>query len=263
MPTLAEIQASFRRAPLDEAQEGALAGLVADGPARIAVHRNTLFASLTEVLRDTFPAVCRLVDERFFAYAAHEFIRRHPPGRAVLAEYGDAFADFLAQFPPCRELAYLADVARLEWLMRRAATAPDTAPLAAAALAGIAPEDTPRLRLELHPALGFLASPWPVDRIWRANRRGAEAPAASLDLRQGGILLEVSRQGGEVLMRPLDDALFAFRHALAQGLTLEQAASAALVADPAFDLSRTLAELFAEDTVAAISLAPSLPEVSP
>jgi hypothetical protein len=31
------------------------------------------------VLEDTFPVVCRLVDKRFFAYAAHEYLREHPP----------------------------------------------------------------------------------------------------------------------------------------------------------------------------------------
>lgn len=256
MPTLADIQAAFRRALLDEAEEGALAALVEDGPARIAVHRNTIFASLSDVLRDTFPAVCRLVDERFFAYAAHEFIRRHPPRRAVLAEYGDGFAEFLAEFPPCRELAYLADVARLEWLMRRAATAADAAPLAAGSLAGLAPDETPRLRLGLHPSLGFLASPWPVDRIWRANRRGEIAEPA-ISLAEGGVLIEVSRRDGEVLMRLLDDALFAFRRRLSKGGTLEQAASAALVADPCFDLAAALSALFAEGAVHELTLAPA------
>lgn len=256
MPTLAEIQAAFRRALLDEAEEGALAVLVEEGPARIAVYRNTVFASLNDVLRDTFPAVCRLVDERFFAYVAHEFIRRHPPRSAVLAEYGDAFAEFLAEFPPCRDLAYLADVARLEWLMRRAATAGDATALTATSLAGIAPDETPRLRLGLHPSLGFLASPWPVDRIWRANRRGATAEE-TISLAEGGVLIEVSRRDGEVVMRILDDAAFAFRRRLAQGVTLEEAAAAALGADPRFDLAAALSALFAEGAVTEVSLAAS------
>lgn len=261
MPALAELQAAFRRALLEE-DESALAGLVEEGGARLDIHRNNLFASLGAVLAESFPAVCRLVDARFFAYAAHEFVRRHPPRRAVLAEYGEGFADFLAEFPPCRDLAYLADVARLEWLMARAATAADAAPLAAEALAGVAPADTPRLLLRLHPAWGFLASPWPVDRIWRANR-GGEGDAAPIDLAQGGVRLEIGRSDNEVAMRALDAPAFAFRAALAQGGTLEEAAIAAFTADPEFDLAAALARLFHDGAVTGVALAPPAAETPP
>jgi hypothetical protein len=167
MLPLRDMQAAFRRALL-AADETAL---VEGGAARIDVHRNNLFASLGEVLRDGFPAVCRLMDERFFAYAAHEFIRHHPPERAVLAEYGSGFADFLADFPPCRHLPYLADVARLEWLMCVAATAANAAPLGVAPLAGIAAEATPLLRLSI-PRLGSSRRPF------RSTTSGAPIGAA-------------------------------------------------------------------------------------
>ena len=258
MPALRELQAAFRRALLED-DAAALRALVAeDGLAaeeRLGVHRNNVFASLTDVLRQTFPAVCRLVDERFFAYAAHEFVRRHPPERAALADYGARFADFLAGFEPCRALVYLADVARLEWLMNRAGTAADAAPLAPAALAAIPAEDTPRLRLRLHPAFGFIASPWPIERIWRANRRDAES-AEVIDLAAGGVQLEVSRRGEDVILRALDAATFAFRHALAEGATLEQGAVLALAADERFDLAGALADLFRDGAVVAVALVP-------
>ena len=253
MLPLRDVQAAFRRALLGP-DEAALLALVDGGAARLAVHRNNLFMSLGDVLRDAFPAVCRLVDERFFAYAAHEFIRCHPPDRAVLAEYGGGFADFLAAFAPCRDFPYLADVARLEWLMYAAAGAADAAPLNAAALASFAPESTPLLRLALHPALGLLASPWPVDRIWRANRRDATADDAPIDLAAGGVRLEVSRVGTEVVMRPLDPAAFAFRAALSRGGTLEAAATAALGVDAGFDLGAALGELFRDGAVTGVAL---------
>ncbi len=252
MPALRELQEDFRRALLEGAAD-AVAALIETGDLsaeeRLDVHRNNLFASLTAALRDTFPAVCRLVDERFFAYAAHEFIRLRPPARAVLADYGADFPAFLADFPPCRELAWLADVARLEWLMAHAARAAEAEPLGAAALAGVAPEDTPRLGLWLHPALGYLASPFPVDRIWRANR--PEGDAAAVDLDAGGVRLELGRRGGEVVMRPLGQASFAFRQALAQGAALEAAAARALIVEPAFDLARALGDLFRDGAVVA------------
>src|SRR6516164_4506213 len=196
MHTLRETQAALRRAILDEDAVAFCALVTAEGlppEERLEIYRNNVFASLTEVLCDTFPVVCRLVDHRFFAYAAHEFIRRHPPEIAVLAEYGGRFPDFLAGFAPCQELLYLPDVARLEWLMSRAAHAPDAEPIAATALANVTAEDAPRLQLRLHPSVGFLASPWPVDRILRANRCDSEF-GATVDLAAGGVRLEVRRR---------------------------------------------------------------------
>jgi hypothetical protein len=262
MPALRDLQRAFRAALLG-GQEGALAehiledGLSADE--RFAVYRNNVVSSLTAVLRDTFPVVCRLVDERFFGYAAHAFLCAHPPVRACLHEYGALFPDFLAGFPPCQHLVYLRDVARLEWLMHEAGTAPAATPLSPQALTDIRPDDTPRLILSLHPSIGHVASPWPIDRIWHANRARGVADAAHdepIDLDTGSVAIEVYRNGQDVMMRAHPLAVFAFRSALREGKTLGAAAEAALMVEASFDLKGALAELFRDDTVVALALAP-------
>jgi hypothetical protein len=257
---LHEVQAVMRRALL-EGDIGAVVPLVEArelAEAQVAIYRNNVFASLTEVLRGTFPAICRLVDDRFFAYAAHEFIRRHPPQRPCLAEYGAEFAHFLAGFPPCGELPYIADVARLEWLLSTAATAADSVALVPAALAAVAPERAPRLALQLDPSLGFLASSWPIDRIWEANRPGGDNDTA-IELAAGGVHLEIRRRDGAVVFRSLDRATFAFRQALRDGQTLETASDRALAADPGFDLAAAFADLFREAVVTGFNIAEASP----
>jgi Putative DNA-binding domain len=255
MPALREVQAAFRRALLEE-DDGPLAALIADdGVAatdRLAIHRNNLRISLTDALRDSFPVVCRLVDERFFAYAAHEFLTASPPRRACLADYGAEFADFLAAFPPCRELTYLPDVARLEWLMNVAAHAADAVPLPPSSLAAVVAEDTPRLVFHLAPSLGFLASAWPVDRIWRLNRPGVDSDEP-IDLAAGGVQLEVTRRGSDVVLRSLTAASFAFRQAIAGGAPLATATATALDVDAQFDLGAAIAELFRDRAVVAFT----------
>lgn len=257
---LNEVQAVMRHALL-AGDMGALVPLIetsALAETQLAIYRNNVFASLTDVLRETFPAICRLVDDRFFAYAAHEFIRRQPPQRPCLAEYGEDFADFLAAFPPSRELPYIADVARLEWLLSAAASAGDAAPLAPAALATIAPEETPRLALRLEPSLGFLASPWPIDRIWKANRPGGDDDVV-IDLAAGGVHLEIRRHERAVVFRSLDPATFAFRQALGHGGTLEMASERALAVNAAFDLAGAFAALFREAVVTSFEIAETSP----
>ena len=261
MPTLAELQRDMRAALLGGEETAAAAHIRGDGlgPAeRLAVYRNNVVASLTAVLAQVFPAVRRLVDERFFAYAAHAFLTRHPPKEACLAAYGDGFPAFLASFPPCRELVYLADVAHLEWLMHAASLAPAAPALEPQALKDIAAEATQHLRFRLAPSLGLIASPWPIDRIWRANRPGAESEE-TIDLDAGGTRLEVRRHGSDVVMRALPPPDFAFRAALAAGEALGAATELALAHDPRFDLAAALAALFREGAVAALTAAPAEP----
>ncbi len=129
-------------------------------------------------------------------------------------------------------------------------------PLAPAAIATVLPDDTPRLALRFCPSIGFLASPWPIDRIWRANRAAAE-DIETVSLGHGGVNLEVARRGGDVEFRLLDTATFAFRYALQQGNTLEAAAEAALAVDASFDLAAALATLFRESALTGFALRPS------
>ena len=106
IPNLLELQLQLRRAVLGGDTAGLVAAIPGDGldpAARLRIYRNHSFATLGAVLEGTFPVVCRLVDKRFFAYAAHEYLREHPPHSRCLVEYGaepagmspDAFRAFV------------------------------------------------------------------------------------------------------------------------------------------------------------------------
>jgi hypothetical protein len=262
MPTLRELQSAFRDALLDGRDgepPGAIgAEILADelsAQPRLAVYRHHVLTTLTAVLNETYPVVARLVGSPFFAYAADTFVRRHPPGSPCLFEYGAGFADFLAAFPPCRDLVYLADVARLEWAMHAALHAEDTRAADREALRQVSPDAFGGAMLRLDPSLTLLSSPWPVDAIWRANQPGAD-PNATLDLAAGGVCLEIRRLGDDVVWRTLPEPQHAFRSALASGRALEDSAGAALALDADFDLTRALATLFDEGLVARVEVSP-------
>ncbi len=235
----------------------AAAAVLADGlvaESRLAIYRHHVLATLTDVLKATYPVVCRLVDERFFGFAADQYIRLHPPAGPCLFEYGGTFAEFLGTFPPCRHLAYLPDVGRLEWAMNVAAHADDVVPLDPRALQSLEPDDTPQVRFAFDPSLTLLASPWPIDHIWRANQ--PEAADATVDLAAGGTRLEVRRCGDEVVFRSLQAAPWAFRSTLAAGRTLEAAAAVALALDPGFNLAGAFRALLADGVLTAFVLSP-------
>jgi len=248
MPALRELQLAFKDGLLGGDEEAAVAQIEGDGldpRARLAVYRHHVLTTLTAVLETAYPVVCRLVDRRFFAYAADAFIKEHPPAGPCLAEYGAAFPDFLAGFPPCQGHPYLPDVARLEWAIHLASHASQAEPLDHARLRAVAPSDMPHLTLAMDPSLSLLSSPWPVDRVWRAHRDGGE-PVEPMGLDAGGVCLEVRAGDEDVMLRPLEPATYAFRDALVRGLTLGAAASLTLESHPSFDLTHAIQKLLDE-----------------
>jgi hypothetical protein len=265
MPTLPELQSRFAAAILREDAAG-LAGTVAgDGlspAARVKVYGNHVFTSLTEALERTYPVVCRLVDRRFFGFAADQYIRRHPPVGPCLFEYGATFPEFLRTFPPCAGHPYLADVARLEWAMNAALHAEEVPPIAPAALGAVPPGDVGRLAVRTDPSAAWLRSAWPVDRIWQANQPDAD-PEEPVDLAEGGALLEIRRRDDVVAFRGLARPEFAFRERLGAGATLETAADAALGEDPSFDLTEALRALLGEALLVGLTLGPGAGNPAP
>ena len=261
MPTLPELQADFALAVLREDARQVASLIEGDGlapAARVQVYWNHVFSSLTDALEATYPVVCRLVDRRFFGFAAARYIRVDPPAGPCLFEYGATFADFLATFPPCAGNPYLPDVARLEWAMNAALHAEDAAPMDPDALRAVPADDAGRLVFQLAPSAVWLRSPWPVDRIWQANQAEAD-PDALVDLAGDGVMLEIRREDDVVSLRRLDAAEFAFRAALGRGSTLEMAAGAALAEAPEFDVTTALRTLLGERLVTGFTLALDAP----
>src|SRR5262245_50730238 len=256
MPPLRDVQAAFRDALLGGDDARAAATIAGDGiasDARLRIYRHHVFVTLTAALEATYPVVCRLVDERFFAYAADAYIRTGPPSVPCLFEYGSDFPDFLAAFEPCRHLAYLPDVARLEWALNAAAHAEDATLLHPEKLRAIRPEAYPGLVFRFDPGYRLMTSRWPIDRIWQAHQPGADLNS----MMDPGAALEIRRVDGDPVLRSLDVATFAFRRALVEGRCLEAATTDAFAADPDFDLAGAVRSLLGDAVVTDVALADS------
>lgn len=257
MPSLHEIQAAFRDALLrgDDSLAAAVIAKDGTGPdARLRIYQHHVFTTLAAALKATYPVVCRLVDERFFSYAADCYIQARPPSTPCLFEYGGDLPEFLAAFGPCRHLAYLPDVARLEWALNAADHAEDAIPLDPAKLHAVRQAAYPGLVFRFDPAFSLLSSPWPIDRIWWAHQPNAD-PDRMVDLRATGAALEIRRVGGGSVFRSLDPATYAFRRALFDGHCLEAATIDAFGADPGFELTGAVRSLFADRVVSDFALA--------
>jgi Putative DNA-binding domain len=239
----ASFETSFARALLDAEQpvpDGITAHHAAVPARRFAVYRNNVVAGLVKALRSRFPVVEKIVGEGFFTAMARSFVAEEPPRTPLLATYGDEFAAFIAAFEPARELAYLADVARLEAARTRAYHAADATPVDAGRFAALDASAVADIRVELHPSAEILRSPHPIVTIWAMNC--GERELAPIENWRGEDALVV-RPYLEVEVRMLPPGGAAFLLALAAGRTAGEAAGAALVGDPQFDMTQNLAAL--------------------
>jgi len=141
-----------------------------DAPAQgaMAVYRNTVIHGSVEALRANYRVIEQIVGAEMFEAVAVDFATECPPRRPVLALYGERFADWLERQPWISDIAYLADVARVERLCIESLMAADAVPASAA---DIAREDPRLLKLKLHPALRFTWLSTPAMSIWLAHQR--------------------------------------------------------------------------------------------
>lgn len=93
----------------------------------LAIYHNAYRAQLRTTLGDLYERTwCYLGDEAFFAAAAVH-VERCPPKSWTLDAYGDGFVETLRALHP--DDAEIAELAWIEWALRRAFSGPDAAPL--------------------------------------------------------------------------------------------------------------------------------------
>ena len=240
-PSLLELQRAMCASLVAHDDRGISAHVVDAGmsPAeRLDVYRNTFASVLTTALRLSYPAVHRLVGAEFFEGAARIFIEAHPPRSACLDDYGERLADFLSDFEPATSLAYLPDVARLEWAVNRALHAPDVEPLDPRRLAALADAERARVSFVPHPSVSLVRADHPADLIWRAVLEKDDAALSAIYPSAGPVWLLVERLPTGVEVRRMSESAWRFTSALCDGKAL----AAALDEAPDLDAPALLAE---------------------
>jgi Putative DNA-binding domain len=222
----------------------------ADPSLRFNIFRNNSYATLAACLKSVFPVSVKLSDERFFAYAAHEFIKSHPPREARLNVYGAEFPGFLAGFAPCHDFPILVDMAMLEWAISEAAISAEAPPLSVAEFSKV-DQDGGRVGLKLQPSLRFVVTRWPLLGVWADHKKDVFVINGPLEKKPSRVAL--CRSGDGVKFFELEPARFSFWRSLARGRSLEISTRNALMRDPLFDLLQEIVFLLRQNLIANIS----------
>lgn len=202
-------------------------------PKRFAVYRNNVVVSLMEALKAAYPSLLAIMGEANFDKIARIYVARHPPLSPLMQDYGADFADFLGRFNALRRSPFLADIAAAERLWLTAYHATDRPPLAAEALAAIAPEVTPSLTLEPHPATGLLASDFPIADLFDARHHW---PVEGLNMQSSQAIL-ITRPGFEVMVTRMNAPEAVFARALIEQVPLGEAIASATAAADAGEMA--------------------------
>lgn len=247
MSVLLDYQRDFAQALLTPRQS------LSDRVEPIAIYRNNFFSTLTEALNDVYPVVERLVGGEFFALMARQFIQISPSTSGDIQEYGAEFAQFIEHYPPARDLVYLPDVARLEWLCHQAFHAADCTETATLALLEVPPAQYGSLRFSMHPAFRLLESSYPLAEIWRSNQPDVTEHEL-IELSGAKEYLIIGRPIFELEVATVPHSAFVALEHIAAGQNLETAVDAAIAIEPDFDLGAFIGQLLTPGVTHACSL---------
>lgn len=248
-PCLPELQRAFGAA-LVEGDGDALAPWIdargIDPAARLRIYRHANLAIHVEALTASFPAVVRLLGEDCFDGLATRHAAWIGSTSGNLQAYGADFPGFLAIQPELAGVAWVAEVARLEWLRQEAALAASGVEADPVTLALALARDTNAF-VHLQPHLRVFDANVPALDLWRFAM--GLAPATTPDAGSQHVLLW--RSGGGIAMYAVAPALACFVRELQDGHRL--AAAWEIARTPALAPESVLAPLLEHHLIAAIT----------
>ncbi len=222
-------------------QAGSYSALARRG---LLAYQSNGLALAERVLGAAYPVLAQLIGDESFSPLARHVWRQQPPQRGDLACWGAGVAAFIEAAPQLANEPFLADVARVEWALHRAATAADVQPdLPSLALLSDGDEAN-AATVTLAAGVFVLASPWPVVSIVNAHlgrEPTMEQAAERLQSAVGEHAL-VWRHGFKPRLRSISAAEHVLLAALQARCSLDDALQQALVASPGFDFGIWLAE---------------------
>jgi hypothetical protein len=240
MLSLADLQERVARAMTTGERQPVSARLVGGAAPlkRLDIHLRHYETSLTAALRDKFAACAWLVGADLVSAAARAYVHTQPPHQPCIADYGEGFPEFLANWGNAQTFPYLKPFAELEWIVGQVSIAIDYPPLAWPALAEAGSECLVDAAIALQPGVRYLRSAYGVDQLMTMYLSGAEPER--FVLHQADTFIEVRGARGAVQLARLEGAAFVFRTELATGRTIGAAAGHALDYDATFDPGEAL-----------------------
>ncbi len=138
---------------------------------RIEVYRNNVFGNFDSVLEMIYPAIKQLVGEDYFNNLCHQYHQQYPSQSGNLNEYGKYFSRLIGNLKNQHKLAYLQNLASLEWQYHLACFAKDVAVFEIEKFQKLNQKDLFKIKFKLHPSCRLIFSKYPVYDIWQFTQK--------------------------------------------------------------------------------------------
>lgn len=196
--TLLALQRAFLSHVIDD--DPALADRFDDeGRAGLAVYHHAFRAQLVDCLRDSYERVAAWLGDEAFEAAARRHIAENPPTSWTLSDYGVNLAATLrALYPHDGEVA---DIAALDWALRRAFDGPDGDSVTPADLADV---DWERAVISFVPTLSLLPVETNCAALWKAISDGGN-DIPSIEAFPAPVTLRIWREKFQPRFTTIDD----------------------------------------------------------
>ena len=215
--------------------------------ARLQIYQHNVNANFSGALAGLFPVVKQIVGDAFFQELVRCYVRDVPSRSGDLNQFGEEFSSYIATYSYAADLPYLSDVARLEWCWHMSFHAADSITIDATAFQAIAEEKWPALKFSLSAPVKLLMSPFPLLQIWLAHQDDFDN-SWQIDWSAVTTYFLLSRVDGEVVIRELQYAQYAFLKALPFNSSLQNSVDAAVMAAEQsaqpFDLLQSMQDFF-------------------
>ena len=201
---------------------------------RLGIYHHAYRARLTEAMQDVFERTWAYLGDESFACCARDFIVAHPPAGRTLHGFGARFPAWLAsEFPADGEIA---DLATIDWLMRRAFDGRDAKPVAQERFALLSAEDWATVRFGFHPTMHIAPLAHNAASQWEALEKG-KAPPPAMRLAEPTWLL-VWRKAWQPHFITIGEIEAAAIERLRHGVAFAEACEALALQFPGHDIAR-------------------------
>lgn len=141
---------------------------------RLAIYHNAYRVRLVEVLRENFEHTAIYLGDDWFNQLASDYVQSHHSTYNNIGYYGHQFAEFVAnQLPEDKEVAELAE---LDWILRRAFDGEDSSVLTMETLPILVSQDPDNFCLTPVPTMTLTAHECNTLDIWHAIDRDETPP---------------------------------------------------------------------------------------
>jgi hypothetical protein len=175
---------------------------------RLEVYRNNVFGGFDSVLEIMYPATKQLVGADYFQNLCSKYHQQYPSTSGNLDEYGKYFSKLIGDLKNQHNLAYLRDLAALEWRYHLAYFIKDVEAFDLEKFQKLKQKDLFKVKFKLHPSCHLISSRYPIYSIWEFSNKKNNKKLNLENLNHQFILIE--RANWQVNIHNLSEPEFLF-----------------------------------------------------